>query len=175
MLQSPNSLFMESIETVLASRFNKEKFLNAILSNHDKMDETFELALGNNQPVSWRAAWVLNHALSKGNPIIKLHEAKILETLPHREAGHQRELMKLLEKIEMDEELEGVLFDHCVTIWESVEKQPSVRVVAFRIISQIAMKYPEMKNEIEFLTQDHYTEGLSPGIKRSFAKILAKI
>ena len=165
----------ESISEVLSSRFNKDAFLSAITSDNEKMDETFRIALGNERPIAWRAAWVLNHALKKETLLIKLHEAELIESLPHKEAGHQRELLKLLEKIEIDEEYEGILFDQCVSIWESIEKSPSVRVVAFRVIGKIATKYPEMKNEIEFLTQDHYVEGLSPGIKRSFQKILAKM
>ena len=96
--------------------------------------------------------------LKKEDLLIKLHEPEILEVLPHKEAGHQRELLKLLEKIDIDEEYEGVLFDQCVSIWESIEKAPSVRVVAFRVIAKIAANYPEMKNEIRFLNQDHYVE-----------------
>lgn len=166
---------MESIKTILASRFNKEAFLSAILSDHSKMDETFALALGNEKPVAWRAAWVLNHATQKNDQLIKLHESEIINAIPQKEAGHQRELLRLIEKIEIDEEYEGILFDQCVSIWESIEKSPSVRVIAFRVLANIATKYPEMKNEIEFLVQDHYVEGLSPGIKRSFQKILGKI
>lgn len=57
-------------------------------------------------------------------------------------------------------------------IWEQVGKIPSVRIFAFRLIVRIARKYPELKNEIAFLTQPHYTETLSPGIRNSVHKLL---
>jgi len=37
----------------------------------------------------------------------------------------------------------------------------------------MAKKYPEIKNELEFLTSDYYTQTLSPGIKRIFERKLA--
>lgn len=166
---------MDSIETVLASRFSKEKFLSYLANNPDKMEETFQLAFQSKAPVSWRAAWVLNHATQKNDTQIAAHQSQIIHILPSKEDGHQRELLKLLEKIEIKEDLEGVLFDSCVTIWESVEKSPSVRVIAFRVLAKVALKYPEMKNELAFLTQDHYVDSLSPGIKRSLKKIYASL
>ncbi len=166
---------MDSIKEVLASRFNKDQFLSLIQESPNTMEETFQLALGSETPVSWRAAWVLNHATSKNDQRIKNHASKIIEILNTKEDGHQRELLKLLDKIEIDEELEGILFDKCVTIWEAVEKSPSVRVVAFRVLAQVAIKYPEMKNELAFLTQDHYVDSLSPGIKRSLKKTIEKL
>jgi hypothetical protein len=166
---------MDSIESVLASRFSKEKFLSYLADNPNKIEETFQLAFQSKAPVSWRAAWVLNHATQKNDARIKAHEAHLIEILPTKEDGHQRELLKLLEKIEINEDLEGVLFDKCVTIWEAVEKSPSVRVVAFRVLAKVAKKYSEMKNELEFLTQDHYVDSLSPGIKRSLKKVYASL
>ncbi|MFT6802709.1 MAG: hypothetical protein ACI9GM_001054 [Salibacteraceae bacterium] len=159
------------MDSVLASRFNKEKFLDYLAANPDQVEETFQLAFTSEKPESWRAAWVLNHATSKNDIRIKKHAQHIIDILSTKEDGHQRELLKLLAKIEISEELEGVLFDKCVTIWEAVEKSPSVRIIAFRILVKVAKKYPEMKNEIEFLTQSHYTDPLSPGIKRSLEKV----
>ena len=164
-----------SISDTLGTRFNKEKFITAVNAKPEHFKETFEIALGNDLPQSWRAAWVLNHTLKKNDERLDPYIDRMVNSLFQKPDGHQRELLKLLEKSELNDDIEGQLFDKCITIWESVEKSPSVRVVAFRILAKVAQKYPEMKNELEFLTQDHYVEGLSPGIKRSFQKILAKI
>jgi len=39
----------------------------------------------------------------------------------------------------------------------------------------MATKYPEIKNELEVLFGDYYTQSLSPGIKRIFERKLAKL
>tara|TARA_Y100000588_G_C13683555_1_gene681393 strand:+ start:458 stop:577 length:120 start_codon:yes stop_codon:yes gene_type:complete len=38
----------------------------------------------------------------------------------------------------------------------------------------MAKKYPEIKNELDYLTADYYTKTLYAGIKRIFEKELAK-
>ena len=42
-------------------------------------------------------------------------------------------------------------------------------------IIKIALKYPDLIKEIEFLTQDHYLENLSPGIKNSAKRIIEDV
>jgi len=66
----------------------------------------------------------------------------------------------------------GEFFDTCITIWKSINKSPSVRIVSFRVLIQISSKYPELRNELMLLTEDYYTETLTPGVKASFNKLL---
>jgi hypothetical protein len=77
--------------------------------------------------------------------------------------------------MDLKDDQEGYLFDECMNIWESVGKSPSVRITAFSILADIAKKYPELRHELEFLTQNQYTETLSPGIRLSFDRIWAGI
>lgn len=161
----------EKLETILNSRFNKNELITLLNNDSKIFDKAISIALSNEQPQAWRAAWILNHSITKNDSRIKIIAKKIISTIRTKEDGHQRELLKLLENIDLKENQEGYLFDSCMTIWESIEKSPSVRIVAFRILAKIVKKYPELKNEIEHLTQNHFTENLSPGIKNSFIKI----
>ena len=157
---------------VLSERYSSTKFESIISQEENPFDELMEIALQNHTPASWRATFICHHKTSTYDPLLAPYIERIVVALPTKKDGHQRELMRLLLKSEINEELEGKLFDSCVTIWEAVEKSPSVRILAFRIIAQIARKYPEMKNEIQFLTENQYIETLSPGIKRSIIKII---
>jgi len=74
--------------------------------------------------------------------------------------------------MELNEEQEGYLFNVCVTIWEKINKKPSVRFTAFKFIIKIANKHPELSNEIAFFTQNQYFISLSPGVKKSIFKML---
>ena len=73
----------------------------------------------------------------------------------------------------LNEDQEGLFFDVCMNIWEAVNNQPAVRYYYGLFIIEMAKKYPEIKNELEFLTTDYYTQTLSPGIKRIFERKLA--
>ncbi|MFC2103688.1 hypothetical protein ACFLSS_04585, partial [Bacteroidota bacterium] len=89
-----------------------------------------------------------------------------------KDDGHQRELLKILLLMELDEEYEGILFDVSMNLWESINKKPSVRFTAFKFIVKTAKKYPEIAKEISFLTQNHYLESLSPGVKHSISRMI---
>ena len=57
--------------------------------------------------------------------------------------GVQRELLKILLQMELNEEDEVFLFDVCVKVWEKINKKPSVRLTALKFMVEIAKKYPE--------------------------------
>jgi len=163
-----------SVFEILSQRFNQKEFVSFVNSNLERFDETFKLALLTKKPQSWRAAWVLNHCLKKNDKRTEPYVSELINHIPKVTDGHQRELFKLLEHAPVSDNLEGRLFDVAVTAWEDVSKTPSVRIVAFRVLIKIAAKYPELHNEIEFLTQNQYIESLSPGIKNSLKKQLSK-
>ena len=60
-------------------------------------------------------------------------------------------------------------------IWEQTNKTPSVRVNALKFIIKIAKKHNELAKEIIFLTEDHYLESLSPGVKHSVSKLMKEL
>jgi urate oxidase len=75
----------------------------------------------------------------------------------------------------LTEKQEGILFDKCMNIWEDISKSPSVRGFAFQIIITTVKKYPELISEIEFLTQNHYLETISPGIRHSIKRMIRDV
>ena len=98
--------------------------------------------------------------------------SSILESIQEKEDGHQRELIKILGQMNLNDEHEGRLFNICMTVWESINKRPSVRYTAFVFIIKIAKRHPEISGEIDFITQDRYMESLSPGIKNSISRMV---
>ncbi len=160
------------MKEILAWRFKKEELAKLLNADREKFDQTLKLALQDVHPVSWRAAWMLYHTMEEHDRRLQPCLPRLIEALKGKGDGHQRELLRIIGLLEITEEYEGILFDACMEIWEQVGKIPSVRIFAFRFIVRIARKYPELKNEIGFLTQERYTETLSPGIKNSLQKLM---
>ncbi len=159
------------LEQVLMNNYKTDMIL--YLSNHPKsFEEAVQLALDDKQPYSWRAAWLLWSCMEENDSRIKVHIRNIIDRMGEKSDGHQRELLKILYLMDIDEESEGILFDHCIRIWERINKKPSVRFSAFKIILKISRKYPELSREIGLLTQDYYTDTLSKGIKHSLMRII---
>lgn len=165
----------QNIEEILKTRFDKSSFINLINNDIKYFDELTRISLTNHQPEGWRAAWMLNHVIIKNDTRLRKHITSILKSLDDKRDGHQRELLKLLASIEFNEDYEAHLFDKCIEIWSDISKQPSVRITAFRILVKTTKKYPELTNEIISLTDKHFYDNLSIGIKNSFFKMLQEI
>lgn len=146
------------------------------MDNHPEFfEEAIELAVSDKQPFSWRAAWLLWSCMEENDQRIQKHIEKIVDSIKTKDDGHQRELLKILLQIELKEEYEGIIFNLCMDLWEQINKKPSVRINALKFIIKIAKKHPELAKEITFLTQDHYLETLSPGVKHSVSIMMKEL
>ncbi|MBN1446452.1 MAG: hypothetical protein JXA28_00875 [Bacteroidetes bacterium] len=151
---------------------NKEEMTSFMAAHPEYFEEAVWLALSDTQPLAWRAAWLLCDCMEGNDTRMRGYLDAIVEAIPEMQDGHQRELLKILLRMEVGEEHEGRLFDVCVSVWEQPAKQPSVRITAFRHILAMAKKYPELANEIRGLTQDWHLESLSPGVRKSISRML---
>ena len=166
---------MESpLEHKLLSSY-KDEMISFMDAHPEFFEEAIELAIVDKQPFSWRAAWLLWSCMEENDKRIRKYLKKIIDSLNTKDDGHQRELLKILLQMELKEEYEGILFNICMDIWEQINKTPSVRINALKFIIKIAKKHPELSQEITFLTQDHYLESLSPGIKHSVSRMMKEL
>ena len=166
---------MESVlEQKLLNSYKSEmiSFMNA---HPEYFEEAVKLAVSDKQPYAWRAAYVLWSVIEENDKRIKKFIKRIVNAAKTKSDSHQRELLKILLMMELDEKYEAVLFDICMDVWEQISKTPSVRVNALKLIVKIANKHPKLKKEISFLTQDHYLESLSPGARHSALKLMNEV
>jgi hypothetical protein len=163
-----------ALEHILTSCY-KVEMISYMESHPEDFEEAIKLAVLNKQPYSWRAAWLLWSCMKENDQRILRYVRKIIHTLTTKSDDHQRELLKILLMMELNEEYEGFLFNVCLTVWEKINKKPSVRLTAFKILLKIAKKHPDLSHEIIFLTQDQYLDSLSPAVKRSISKMIKEL
>jgi len=166
---------MESVLKQKLMSSYKNEMISFMKSHPEYFEEAIQLAITDEQPYSWRAAFVLWSVIQNNDKRIQKHINKIVNAVKSKNDSHQRELLKILLMMELNEKYEGVLFDLCMNIWEQINKAPSVRVNALKLIIKIANKHPELKKEISFLAQDHYLESLSPGARHSVRKLMNEL
>ncbi len=166
---------MESVlENKLLSSY-KEEMVLFLKSHLEYFEEAIQLAISDKQPYSWRAAFLLFDCMEENDERLIKHVKTIVDSIKSKKDGHQRELLKILLKMNVKKKYEGQLFDLCVNIWEQIDKDPSVRITALKMIIKIIKKYPELAEEVKVLTQDHFLESLSPGVKRSVDKLIKEV
>lgn len=160
-----------ALEQVLTSCY-KAGMISYMDTHPEDFEEAIKLAVTDKQPYSWRAAWLLWSCMEENDPRIQRHINVIVNSLPTKNDEQLRDLLIILQHMELDEKYEGKLFDICVTVWEKIDKKPSVRFNAFRMIVKIARKYPDLSHEIFFLTQEQYLDPLSTTAKKSVYKMI---
>jgi hypothetical protein len=165
---------MESRLEYILTNSHKAEMIVYLKSHPEDFEEAIKLALSNKQPYSWRAAWLLWGCISKNDKRIQKHIEKIIYTLQSCRDNQIRELLIILQQMELDSRYEGKLFDICIIIWKSIEKKPSVRYHAFKTLIKIAKKHPDLLQEIQLLTESRYLNSLSDGVKRSLLKMISE-
>lgn len=161
---------MEKLLQLLSVRIEKDKLVSLLKSDPNYYTDAIKISLTNEQPAAWRAMWIVQNATQKLDTKALPYLDKIINNIPNNVDGLQRETLKLLDKLELNDEQEGKVFDICMTLWENLSKSPAVRFMAYKFIKKTTQKYPDLKSEIEFILEDRYLEGLSPGIKTIIAR-----
>jgi hypothetical protein len=163
---------METALEHLLTNFYKVDMLSYMDAHPEDYGEAIELAVSDKQPYAWRAAWLLWSCMEENDRRIKGYVNSIIDSLNTKNDNHQRELLKILLQMEFSEEIEGFIFDECSAIWEKVNKRPSVRLTALKIIIKIAKNHPELMHDIGFLLQSQYMESLSPAVRKAVSKMV---
>lgn len=162
------------LEDVLMSS-NKDGMVDFVQSNENVFPELVQLALLDKKPFSQRAAFILVACMNDNDHRVRKEMKFILEALPLKPDGQQRDLLRVVQRMELSEEQEGALFSISVDIWEKLGKKPATRYHAFHTMLKVAEKYPELVNEIKILASEEYTESLSPGIRHSLQRKIDKL
>jgi hypothetical protein len=162
------------LKNILISSY-KVEMISFLKSHPEHFNEAIELAISDDQPFAWRSAFLLGSCMEDNDARVKKHIKPILTSIKTKKDGHQRELLKILYRMNLNDKSEGMVFDICIRLWEQISKDPSVRMTALKFIIKIANKHPELLNEITVLLQDHYLATLSPGVKRSIQRMMKDV
>ncbi len=124
---------------------------------------------------AWRCSWIIFHYLCEyGIDEIQEYSNQYVNSISNiKKDGQIRENLKILSKLNLDENQIGELYDFCLELLWNNKLQPSVRVVAFRFMLKVANQYPELRNEI-FQVAAQIKDHLSEGIKRSVENEIKK-
>jgi hypothetical protein len=160
------------LEWVLTHTY-KADMITYLSAHPEGFEEAIQLALADKQPWSWRASWLLWSCMEANDRRIQPHVKSFINILASRNDNQQREILIILQKMEISPELEGLLFNRCVGVWEQVSKKPALRFNAFKGMVQIARNHPDLFHEVILMTQDPYQDELSSTAIKSITAMTA--
>ena len=104
-----------------------------------------------------RAAWPMNYCAERHPKLILPYLPKLLDCL-EREDMHdavKRNVMRLLQYIEIPRRLTGRVYAHCVDLLDDADQPAAVRAFAMTVATRIAKSEPDLMNELRLIVSKH--------------------
>lgn len=154
------------------SQTNAMLIVNYIGADKEKFAEFMQLFLQTHYRVTQRASLVLNIITKQKFDLVEPYLKQLILLLePKTEVGVLRNIVRMLQFVEIPEELLGLTFDKCYNLVALRETPTAVKSFSISILYNICKKEPELKNEVTDLVQMQIS-GASSGLKNRSLKVL---
>jgi len=166
---------IRSLLTTLPSRVEKEIYIRKVGESEGNFDTLLELVFHDKDPISWRAAWILDGSDERYPGMAGPSIPVIIEQLPDLEStGALRSLLRMLCRYEIPEEQQGILIDLCFSYMVSELYPVAVKVHAMQLIYNHVLIYPELAEELKTIIEDQ-TVNNSVGFKSRGRRIIREL
>lgn len=169
--------FREQLLAELSKR-NTVYMASVIGTDKKLFKEMFELILTNEEYVSGRAAWVIEHVWLDYPYMIEPYINDMIDFLPKSKYDNQkRHFTKILITIDLrtlDEDRLGVLIDRCFTWLEDPIYPTAVKMFSMQIIYNYVEIEPVIATELIAIIENQLNDS-TPGFKNRGIKLLKKL
>jgi hypothetical protein len=126
--------------------------------------------------VTQRAAWPLSICVERHPEFAKAHlkELIIQARKPDAHNAVRRNIMRLLQYVELPKRFHGKIADLCFQYLSDNGEAIAVRVFAMTVLERIASQNPEISRELRMIIQDHLPFA-SPAYLSRARKVLKKL
>lgn len=171
---------METLKTILLDRTAPIKAVayEYVLKYPDQFKHLVEWSFSEEQPVAWRAAWILGHFLRHKPEFIPQMQSSVPRIISaftnFNSPGQIREYLKIIQLLDVDEEQMGYLLDLCFQWLIDRKSDEAFRIYSMQIIFDYAKKEPDLFPELQAIIEQEM-EWAKPGFKSRGKKILKYI
>lgn len=137
------------------SRANADMIAKAIGNDPKELSKLVDILYNGEAPLPQRASWVLVIINEKYPSLLYHYVSKFINTINNFSvSGIRRNLLSALSKQQIDDRDAGQLTDYCFKLLLSAEEPVAVKVHAMQIIANIAVRYPELNEELKSVILD---------------------
>jgi 8-oxo-dGTP diphosphatase len=169
---------LQSIVTRMMGMKEAEMVALSAAENSEIFDRLLEYSFSDDAKLAFRASWTLTKVCDKYPEIIFPHLDTIVERLDKIEnESTLRSFLRIISLTDIgmiDSRYHGILTDQCFAFLKSGFSAVAVKAYAMEILYKLALKYPELKNELSETINLLKTEG-SAGIIARGKQILQKL
>jgi len=166
------------IKAILESKHTREDAVaikDHIVSHPAAISDLMELFFSQSVQLSQRSSWALLFVGLEDPEIIKPYLSQMVALMPTANHDAQiRNTIRIFEEIDIPEDLEGPLFEHCFNYLMDHKRPTAIRAFSLHVLEKIANRHPELKHELisEIIIQkDHGTVGFKGRAKKVLARL----
>lgn len=132
--------------------FKATELAKTILANHLE-EELLISSLDDDQLISNRAMWVLNHCADLEFERIKPFHVKLINHLKNKNlhSGVIRSILRMFQNHPVPKKLESFMLDKCFECIKNPSEAIAVRAFAMTVVFNISKPYPELLNELSIV------------------------
>jgi len=154
---------------------NKDSVVNYVIDNPKEIDKLMSCFFSEEPLLNQRASWPMSVIGEKRPDILLPYLSRMLKKLdnPVHDAII-RNTLRVMQTMDIPEELEGIVYDKCFNYLIDQNKAPAIRAFAITVLSNIAIKYPDLKEELSKTIELYYPQG-SKGFQSRARKELKRL
>lgn len=145
-------------------------------SSPKRFAELMDCFLSNEYRLAQRAAWSVSWAARQKPQLIKPYIKDLVAQLPRTDVHNAviRNSVRILEAIEIPEELHGDVMNACFGFIEKVSTPAAIKAFSLTTLSNLSNYYPEIKQELKLIIEERWNIE-TPAFKARAKKILKTI
>jgi hypothetical protein len=146
------------------SRFNTDRVAIYIGADEKLFAELIYLMHNSPAPIPLRSSWIMSVVTDNYPWLVNPYFRILIDNLPsYNHTGIVRNVLRLFSLIEVPEEYAGEIYNLSCDFFVNAKMPIAVRVNAMQILYNIALKEPDLRNELILLLEDNL-EGVSAGV-----------
>jgi hypothetical protein len=158
------------------SKSQCRKIVDYIGPDKRKFGELAEIFLGGEYRLTQRAAWPLSYCVEEHPGLIQPYFATFIDMLqkPGVHDAVVRNILRLLQHVELPQEFHGRVMTICFTYIESENIPAAVKAFSLTILHHLSDSYPEIRSELKLIIEERWDHE-TPAFKSRAKKILHRI
>ena len=123
-----------------------------------RFKKLMDIFMGDDARLAQRAAWPMSYISVAQPKLITPYLKKLLEYLddPTIHEAIRRNTMRLLQDINIPEDLHGEVMNRCFDIIQSVTYKPATKAFALTTLYNLSKQYPDIKQEIAAIIETSF-------------------
>lgn len=148
------------IGAALRSEHSKDQTMRIVRfigADAKRFKELMTIFFGPEYRMTQRAAWPVSYCIKDHPALIEPYLEKCIDLLTDKDTHNavRRNIVRLLQYVEIPEKLLGKVYSHCIDLIDDVNEPVAVRAFAVTVATKIAKSEPDLIKELQLVVKKH--------------------